>query len=166
MSAGSPKYALPEIERRFLVDVNALPPLDSATARLIEDRYLEGTRLRLRAISTSSGPPVYKLCKKYGCETPGAQPIVNVYLSPEEYRMLALLPGQNIRKRRYRVVEGNAEFAVDLFEEILEGLAIAEVEGDSVEAVNAIPVPEWATREITGEADYAGDRLCRPEVFG
>ena len=51
-----PKYALWEIERRFLVDPAKLPALDPASERRIKDLYLDGGRLRLRAVTwTASG---------------------------------------------------------------------------------------------------------------
>lgn len=43
-----PKYSLFERERRWLVEPALLPTLGEA--RRIEDRYLDGTGLRLRAI--------------------------------------------------------------------------------------------------------------------
>lgn len=50
--AASPKYAHIERERRFLVDSGRLPPLDRARAAVrIEDRYIDGTRLRLRRMT-------------------------------------------------------------------------------------------------------------------
>ena len=66
-----PKYALWEIERRFLVDPAKLPALDPASERRIEDLYLDGGRLRLRAVTwTVSGRREFKLCKKYERDDP------------------------------------------------------------------------------------------------
>ena len=58
-----PKYALWEIERRFLVDPAKLPALDPASERRIEDLYLDGGRLRLRAVAwIASGLCSIKWC--------------------------------------------------------------------------------------------------------
>jgi hypothetical protein len=56
------KYAHVERERRFLVDPARRPDLADAPYILIEDRYIEGTRLRLRAMTDSvSGRVVLKI---------------------------------------------------------------------------------------------------------
>jgi hypothetical protein len=58
------KYARPERERRWLVA--KLPDMSLAIdARLINDRYLFGTRLRLRCVTPlAGGAPKYKLGQK------------------------------------------------------------------------------------------------------
>ncbi len=43
-----PKYAKLENERRFLVDPARAPSVEGQPYRLIEDRYIDGARLRLR----------------------------------------------------------------------------------------------------------------------
>ena len=56
------KYAQVERERRFPVDPARRPDLADAPYILIEDRYIEGTRLRLRAMTDSvSGRVVLKI---------------------------------------------------------------------------------------------------------
>ena len=47
MAVKLPKYAHWVAERRFVVDAARLPPLDPASARTIEDLYIDGGRLRL-----------------------------------------------------------------------------------------------------------------------
>jgi hypothetical protein len=57
---------------------------------LIEDRYLDGTRMRLRRMSRPElNETKWKLTKKYECEDPSARPIVSSYLTESEYRVLA-----------------------------------------------------------------------------
>ena len=92
-----------EQERRFLVDPAALPPLAPDGGYLIEDLYVQQTRLRLRKMtSLESGEPVYKFCKKYPRQDPLSGPIVNIYLSAAEYELLAGLPA--VRAGLVRVV--------------------------------------------------------------
>jgi hypothetical protein len=82
------KYALVERERRFLMA--GLPSGGAAGVRRVDivDRYLTGTRLRLRRVgSPGSAGPELKLTQK----VPAAQPgpvrglITNLYLSSAEY---------------------------------------------------------------------------------
>jgi CYTH domain-containing protein len=58
-----PKYAIDEIERRWLVAAeDAAPHLHDAPLRIL-DKYIDGCRLRLRKIATADGEFVYKFCK-------------------------------------------------------------------------------------------------------
>lgn len=76
-----PKYARLERERRWLVDRTACPDLSAHAHVLIEDRYIDGTRLRLRRTTDSaSGEQLFKLTKKYDTGDPLARPIVTAYL--------------------------------------------------------------------------------------
>ena len=160
MSMDSPKYALFEHERRFLV--LDPPDLAGAPARLIEDIYLDRGRLRLRRITPFDGSPTQlKLCKKYGSADPVSGPIVNIYLSPEEYDALALLPGRPLRKRRHRVAFGDRAFGLDVFEDGLAGLMLVEAEATSAEAVRSVRFPPWAALEVTSDPFFTGGNLVR-----
>ena len=154
-----PKYAKLENERRFLV-LNP-PDLSGAFCRLIEDLYVMGSRLRLRAITRPAGAPAeFKFCKKYGSDDPMSGPIVNMYLSADEHALLAALPGRRLRKRRYTVAHGGRNFSVDVFEGPLQGLVQCEAEAESPEAIRAVVFPPWATREVTDDAFFTGANLA------
>ena len=85
MAVKLPKYAHWVAERRFVVDPSRLPPLDANTARLIEDLYIDGGRLRLRRIThTATGEQEFKLGKKYAPDNPLIGPMTNLYLDAEE----------------------------------------------------------------------------------
>jgi hypothetical protein len=160
MAAGIPKYALLENERRFLVP--APPDLIGARVRRIEDLYLDAGRLRLRRITHFDGhPPDYKLCKKYGSADPVSGPITNLYLSAEEYAVLADLPGRSLAKRRYTLAHAGRAFSVDVFEGPLAGLVMCEAEAATPEAIRALAFPPWATREVTDDPFFSGGQLSR-----
>lgn len=103
----APKYALEEIERRWLVDLAAAGPLAQFPCREIDDRYLTGTRLRLRCMRDGT-QVVHKLCKKYGKAPGGVEPITNLYLTQAEYETLAQLPALAVRKHRYAIADGRS----------------------------------------------------------
>jgi CYTH domain-containing protein len=155
-----PRYSRIEHERRFLVG-EAWRTLCTGPHRLVRDRYITGTRLRLRHVAASDGgPPIYKLCKKYGPLTDSAEAIVNIYLTEAEYQLFDAAPGSIIEKRRYhRDVEG-IRYTVDIFAGGLSGLVIAEVETDDAAAVAALVPPPWAKREITGDPWFRGGHLA------
>lgn len=140
-----PKYSLPEIERRWLVDLTRIELDRLGEPELIEDRYLIGTRLRLRRMSGPMGV-VYKLVKKYG-RSGWVEPITNLYLDEVEYANLATLPARSLVKRRYRLAGG----CLDLINE----LAIFEMEFASLEAAQTyrpevFVLNELAENELTG----------------
>lgn len=96
---GEGRYAKPERERRFLV---AVTPLGSGPARRIEDRYLDGTRLRLRKVVAAGDDVVFKLTQKVRRDEadPGLVSLTNIYLPSDEYERLALLAGPVLTKTR------------------------------------------------------------------
>jgi CYTH domain-containing protein len=155
-----PKYSHIEHERRFLV-TDAQPSLFVGSHSSIHDCYIHGTRIRLRCITPSDGgAPVFKMCKKYGHVTDTAEPIVNIYLSDAEYRVLADLPGAVIAKRRYHHDVAGVRFAVDAFDGPLSGLILAEVEAGDAATLAALVPPPWATREVTGDPWFRGGHLA------
>ncbi len=153
--AAAPKYAHIERERRWLVDAALCPlPPDHVS---IEDRYIDGTRLRLRRMTDSGdGRVVLKLTKKYDAADPAARPIVTAYLTGGEYAVFAALPARIVVKRRYAV----DDFSVDVFDDPTGLPIIAEIECASAEALAAVVPPTWTRREITRDAAYQGAHLA------
>ena len=138
----SPKYARAELERRWLVDPALRPAVDALNFVLIEDRYLTGTRMRLR------------LTKKYETDRPEARPIVTTYLTEDEHALLATLPGRLLRKRRYHLPHDGRHWSLDLFEGALAGLELAEVEVPDETALMALVPPPWTLKEVTHDVRY------------
>jgi len=155
-----PKYAHWVAERRFLVDAGNLPKLNAANARRIEDLYIEGGRLRLRAITLANGELEYKLGKKYAPDNPLIGPMTNLYLTAEEHAVMSVLPGQRVVKRRHKL----GAFVVDVFEGPLDGLVLAECEAANRVAAMAFDIPKWCVREVTSEPEYTGWRLAQAQA--
>lgn len=151
----------PEFERRFLINpATALPEL-LPYSKLLEDRYLSGTRLRLRRQTDSdTGRVIYKLTKKFESASLHIHPIVSIALSPIEFQVFEKLPGQTLRKRRKYWQDGPRKFALDFFEGALAGLILCEIEAPSAEALSQIPVPPFVAKEVTLEPFFTGGHLC------
>ncbi|SEO96326.1 CYTH domain-containing protein [Actinacidiphila rubida] len=150
------KYARPERERRFLL---AVPPATGpVVTRRITDRYLTGTRMRLRAMELPGAEPVFKLTQKIPAERPGPVQglITTVYLSAAEYEVFAALPARVLRKVRHSV----PPLGVDVFGPPLDGLVLAEAEFDSDEEATAFAVPSLAVAEVTADPRFTGGRLA------
>jgi CYTH domain-containing protein len=159
---GKGSYARPERERRFLL--RALPegsvePVD------IEDRYVVGTRLRLRRMGDGTGAATYKLSQKV---PDGADPslvmITNTYLSEAEYETLLVLPALTVSKTRYRS-PGPGPVSVDDFHGPLAGLVLAELpvgeEGWRPGAGLPDTAPPETVVEVTDDPRFTGGELAR-----
>jgi CYTH domain-containing protein len=154
-----PKYAWIERERRWLC--SEVPWEHVAASETITDLYVTGTRLRLRdAVPVGSGLPMRRLSRKADVD-PYVRLITSIYLSPEEFAVMSVLPGRLLRKTRHRLrpPAGVAAMSVDVFEGQLQGLIMAEAEFDDMVALAAFPAPEFAIREVTEDSRYTGGSL-------
>ena len=146
----SPRYALDEIERRWLVNSAAVGDMTNHTFRLYED-----SRLRLRRITEPDGTVIYKLGKKYGKRTRLSEPITTLYLDKGEYDRLRCLEGSISVKRRYALAGGS----LDIYQLPNPGLMIFELEFASEAAAAAYQPPAFVTREVTDQPEHSGYRL-------
>ncbi|GAB2716578.1 hypothetical protein [Kitasatospora kifunensis] len=152
-------YARIERERRFLLAAPPDPAVVTATRR-ITDRYLDGTRLRLRRMArVDDNTVVYKFTQKLPAERPGPVQglITNTYLTDTEYQLLATLPAAVLGKTRLSV----PPLGIDLFDPPLHGLVLAEAEFDSDEEAEAFRPPSEAVAEVTSDGRFTGGRLVR-----
>lgn len=155
------KYARIERERRFLM--GELPEeVDAAAYQRIIDRYIPGTRLRLRRIESPTGETVaLKLTQKYLPDSGrGTDTIItNLYLNEAEFALLSILDGLPLHKRRYAYHHNGRRFAFDVFEGALAGLILCEIEAESDEQLAAVPLPPFALREVTDDPFFTGGHL-------
>lgn len=153
------KYARVERERRFLLA--GPPPAPAVTAsRRITDRYLPGTRLRLRRVDYSgSGACEFKFTQKVPASRPGFVQglITSTYLSAAEYDLLASLPAEVLCKCRLSV----PPLSIDVFDPPLHGLVLADVEFSTDEAAESFLPPPAAIAEVTDDARFTGGNLVR-----
>lgn len=155
------KYARIERERRYLL--NHLPPnlTPDSPHTCIIDRYISGTRLRLRRMENETGNvTALKLTQKYDPPT-GTGPetiITNLYLNETEFQTLSCLEGPTLRKRRYPYHFAGRKFSIDVFEGALEGLILCEIEFDE-HTLSNIELPLFALREVTDDPFFTGGHL-------
>lgn len=81
--------------------------------------------------------------------------------------MMELHVGRLIIKRRYIVPFGGNTWDVDIFEDELSGLAVAEIELPSSDA--EVSIPPFVGKEVSGDFRYynsslSGTGLMPPEV--
>jgi len=148
------KYARYELERKFLL---AGAPGGLADDSKLYDRYIIGTRLRLRRVEHPDGRLEFKLSQKEASPKGAAVlTITTMYLRQEEYELLAVLPAHELRKRRHRT----ADYSIDIFEGALTGLVLAEREFASEEELWRDPAPELAVRDVSTDERYTGASLA------
>lgn len=152
------KYARAERERRFLL---AAPPAaaEVLVARRITDRYLTGTRLRLRhSQRLDTGELELKFTQKIPADNPGPVQgwITNTYLSPSEYALLATLPAVTLTKTRFSV----PPLGIDVFDGQLQGLIMAEAEFASDHDYQAFTPPPRCIHDVTTDPRFTGGQLA------
>jgi CYTH domain-containing protein len=154
--SSAPKYAKIERERRFLLERLPQEAIVVRTRR-IADRYIHGARLRLREQTDDDGSAVFKLTQKISERGDGAQQgfITTMYLKRDEFDVLAQLPANTLAKSRYSV----PPFGIDVFEDQLEGLVLAEAEFASPEDAAALEIPSFICSEVSADDRFTGGRL-------
>ena len=149
------KYAVVERERRYLL---ASLPEGVVSPQAIVDRYVNGTRMRLREVRQDDGTVVRKLGHKVRLgEGPEAIACTNLYLDEDEWALLADLPARLLRKKRYLLHRDGLTVAVDEHE---DGSLVAEIDDGDEPSTH---VPEWldVVREVTADEQWTGARLAR-----
>lgn len=151
------KYDRVERERRFILDRFPIE-VNTVRTRHITDRYINHTRLRLRHQLDDDGSGVFKLTQKIPLPGDGAQQgfITNMYLTAEEFRTLAHLPAKQLKKTRYSV----PPFGIDVFEDSLAGLVLAEAEFDSASDADALLLPSFLVHEVSADPRFTGGSLA------
>ncbi|HEX8853864.1 MAG TPA: hypothetical protein VF754_10280, partial [Pyrinomonadaceae bacterium] len=123
------KYERTERERRYLL--RELPPglKTSDPHAQITDNYITNTRLRLRKSRwPATNEWTLKLTQKYAPSPPDFSRtlITSIYLSEEEYEVLSVFEGNELRKNRHPYEHEGRKYSVDVFLGDLRGLILAE----------------------------------------
>jgi CYTH domain-containing protein len=154
-SVANLKYAHIERERRWLLA--AVPGLPDDARRLeITDRYITGTRLRLRE-ATEGSIVTRKLGHKVRLGGDAAELAhTSLYLDDAEWDVLVALPADVLTKTRTLVPYDDTTVAVDVF---TSGLVLAEIDaGDG--PTRDLPAAYEVLREVTGDEAFTGYALA------
>jgi len=74
----------------------------------------------------------------------------------DEFNVLATLPAKELTKVRHSV----PPFAIDVFEETLSGLVLAEAEFNSAADASALVLPSFIAAEVSDDPRFTGGSLC------
>jgi CYTH domain-containing protein len=152
------KYAHRELERRWLLHTPPEGPIVKSAR--ISDRYIQGTRIRLRSTTETSTDgrterTFFKLTQKVPAPSGGPGLITSMYLTADEHAVLEQLPAALLRKTRLSI----PPLGVDIFEGELDGLVIAEAEFSENSAMARFVSPPTAVAEVTDDPCFTGGRL-------
>ena len=144
-----------EIERKFLI--KELPKnLETYPCRHLEQGYL----------TTAPVVRVRKDNDKYELTYKGKGAMVreeyNLPLTAESFEHLKQkIDGRLIVKKRYMIPYGDFTIELDVFEEDLAPLTLAEVEFSSEEEANAFVAPDWFAEDVTFSKLYHNSYLSQ-----
>ncbi|MCL2108881.1 MAG: CYTH domain-containing protein [Oscillospiraceae bacterium] len=150
-----------EIERKFLLDLDNLPQNLMANGAIyeFEQSYISHSpEIRIRSVNQRT---YYFVMKTPLDETGLSRQEVEFRITKEEYD--ELFPrhiGKTIYKTRYQFYVDDFYVAVDVYSGDLDGLAVAEVEFESVEAAEAFQPPEWFGEDVTADKRYKNANLA------
>lgn len=146
-----------EIERKFLV--NRLPSnLIQYKCRFIEQGYLSTSPvIRIRRDNDS-----YYLT--YKGEGLMVREEYNLPLNKSSYEhLLKKADGNIITKKRYEIPDNDLTIELDVFEGIFDGIIIAEVEFQNIEAANSYIPPEWFGEDVTNSGKYHNSNMSKKD---
>lgn len=143
-----------EIERKFLIDLNKLGPLQNGMA--IKQGYVPtstktAVRIRVKqeqAFLTLKGANKGARRSEFEYEIP---------MADAEAMLAELCEGPIIDKTRYVIRHVDHDWEVDVFYGDNQGLVVAEVEMASED--EQVELPAWVTLEVTGEVKYYNSSL-------
>jgi adenylate cyclase len=150
-----PPHKSLEIERKFLVDTDRLGTLNHGE-EIVQGFIVtnNATAVRIRV----SGDSAWITIKG---ESIGARRAEFEYTIPTDDALLMLnqlCVGITINKTRYRHSYRGHVWEIDVFHGENGGLVMAEVELQS--ETESVDIPDWATREVTGDQRYYNVELA------
>ncbi len=135
--------------------------LEQCRSKEIIDIYMpitsEHPKLRLRKNGSS-----YEMTKKQPVtgKDSSKQREQTIILTEEEFKALAKIEGKKVHKIRY-VYPFNGRIAeIDVFQGLLKGLVLIDVEFPSEEEKDAFAMPDFCRSDVTQEKTFAGGMLC------
>jgi adenylate cyclase len=153
-----------EIERKFLIE---RPPdwLGERPAKQLHQGYVVISGDGEVRVRKTDGERVLTVKRGRG----EVRDEKEIGLDAEQFEALwSLTESARVSKRRYLVPLQAAELTaeVDVFQDELDGLVIAEVEFGSEAQSAAFEPPDWFGRELTGDERYATASLAQSGLPG
>lgn len=148
-----------ETERRFLLKYFPKDLFKQRRVEIEDLMILTGEKhphLRLRKVDNN-----FQLTRKYRRKTGSMLQMIEetITLIEMEFNILKKLPHTGQRKFRYYYPYQNLTSEIDVWQDKLDGLAIAEFEFRDVKTAQGFRIPEFSLVEVTEEEWLAGGLL-------
>lgn len=156
------KQSMQEIERKFLVTSNDFISQSTQIQSIVQG-YINldpdrAVRIRIqddKGVITIKGKSNQSGTSRFEWEQ--TIPV------EEAHKLLLLIEGNLIEKKRFLIPTKNHCFEVDVFEGTHQGLILAEIElNDENESFEK---PAWLGKEVTGNATYYNVSLAKNQVL-
>lgn len=150
-----------EVELELTYLVKTLPDLTKAPSKLVVDVYfpLNATHSCLRLRQNGDQFEITKKIPVDGADS-SHQHEHTIKLTQPEFTALAVAPGKRVVKRRY-FYDFNGRLAeIDVFEENLKGLVLADFEFKTREEQAAFKMPDFCLADVTQDEAVAGGYLA------
>lgn len=156
------KYGKYEYERTYLLESNYLLNKKIERIKIIRDKYIEGTKLRLREIRENNETK-FKLTQKEELKPvkQGVLKINTLYLTKSEFDKMNTLEGVEIEKERHIVQIDRTRIGIDKITFNDKTILIAEIEFDTEFEMNTFSMPLDCIMEITGNHKYNGFEIAK-----
>jgi CYTH domain-containing protein len=144
-----------EIERKFLVSSDGWKRAAVRAARIRDGLVAidNGRHARVRILDDSA-----TIALKGPLEGMGRYEYeYGIPLADAEEMLHTMCDGRILEKRRHYVPHAGLTWEVDVYDGILDGVVIAEVELDRAD--REVPLPDWVGREVTGDARFSKHRM-------
>lgn len=143
-----------EIERKFLIDTTKLP--GCLTPIRIAQGYLNpdpDRTVRIRVAGDKGFITIKGKSSDNGLSRYEWEKEIDVNEALDLFDMCTAA----IQKSRYHMIHQGKLWEIDVFHGLNEGLVVAEIELTS--ETESFSLPEWVTKEVTGDPDYYNSNL-------
>jgi adenylate cyclase len=143
-----------EIERKFLIDLNALGTLDAGT--VMKQGYIataDKTVVRIRV----AGERAYLTLKGANKGLSRTEFEYEIPTDDAEAMIAELCNGPVVEKTRHLILHAGHTWEVDIFHGDNAGLVVAEIELSS--ETETFEQPNWVTTEVSGDVKYYNSSL-------
>ena len=146
-----------EIERKFLVDKRKMHTLDFSSEEKIAQGYLSNNpTIRVRLTDNRAFLTIKSSIRGF------ARQEFEYEIPTSDAEKLLRLCGRNVlRKYRRKIEYAGHVWEVDFFMGRHAGLVLAEVELNSADEIVALP--DWVTREVTGDSRYYNSNIVKSD---
>lgn len=160
------KEANQEIERKFLINLENLPPeikekLDKYPGVKIEQGYVSVEENENEVRLRKEGNKFFQTIKS---QELGAREETEIEITEDQFEKLwPTTENRRIEKTRYTIPYQGSTIYIDSYGGKLKGLNLAEIEFKSQEEAERFEPPSWLKEEVTENPSYYGRNLAQRE---